>query len=234
MLCFTPMYTIDPITMDVFLTCVPLFASLCKALWGCSTGRAIGMRGTGQSALIHGWLLWMQLPMLWSAWKNQKRSSPGGTDVPEGERNGSLLEELQDLLGNLVILLLFRYIELTQQVLGLLCFHIQTSASIPELSKSKIKKTIPVKLSNLIFPGICLLPTLSQQHSPSCSLWLLPIVVSAISPQCLNSLPHPYIICCASDSLYCGCLWVTRVPTGWLAGWTKRVREMLSVGGSFF
>lgn len=60
--------------------------------------------------------------------------------MPEGEKNGSLLEELQVLVGNLVILLLFLSTELTQQVPGLLCFHIQTSASIPELSKSKSKE----------------------------------------------------------------------------------------------
>lgn len=127
------------------------FVSLCKALWGCSIGGTIGMQGTGWPALTRGWLLWMQFPMLWSAWKKQKRFSPGGTAVPEGERNGSLLEELQVLMGNLVILLLFLYIELTQQVPGLLCFHIQTSTSIPELSKSKNKENNPCEIVESYF-----------------------------------------------------------------------------------
>lgn len=58
----------------------------------------------------------------------------------------------------------------TQQVPGLSCFASKALQGSLSCQNQKIKKRIPAKFLNLIFPRICLLPVLSLQHSPSRSL----------------------------------------------------------------
>lgn len=96
--------------------------------------------------------------------------------MPAGGRNGLLLEEAQVLLGNLVILLLFLKVHLTQQVPGLLCFPIPFPLQVSQNCQNQQgKKTIPVKLLNLLFPGVCLVLRLERPvRAPAYGHELLP------------------------------------------------------------
>lgn len=168
--------------------------------------------------MLPGWLLRMQLAVLWGTWRGQ-HIPPGGTVVPEGDRNGSLLQELGILMGNLVVLLLYLY-------------RVNSAGPCFMVSYTNLCKSLNCQNTNIVGKNPCeIVESLPQQHSLSCSLWLLPILVSTVSLQCLNSLPHSYIICCASNSLYCGCLWIINTPAGRLAGQTEgRERSSVQVG----
>lgn len=166
------------------------------------------MQEVGWPAVLPGWLLRMQLAVLWGTCRGQ-HIPPGGTVVPEGDRNGSLLQELGILMGNLVVLLLYLY-------------RVNSAGPCFMVSYTNLCKSLNCQNTNIVGKNPCeIVESLPQQHSLSCSLWLLPILVSTVSLQCLNSLPHSYIICCASNSLYCGCLWIINTPAGRLAGQTE-------------
>lgn len=140
--------------------------------------------------------------------------------MPEGERNGSLLEELQLLMGNLVILLLFLYIELTQQVPGLLYVHIQTSASIPELPKPKNKENNPCEIVESYFSR-----DLSSAYPIAAAFSIMFPV--APSHSCLHNFPAvPELPPTALRHLLCKRQPVSGLPSNyayanWLAGWSS-------------
>lgn len=189
------------------------------------------MQEVGWPALLPGWVLRMQLAVLWGTWRGQ-HIPPGCTDVPEGDRNGSLLQELGILMGNLVVLLLSLY-------------RVNSAGPCFMFSYTNLCKSLNCQNTNVVGKNPCEIveSCFSKDLSSSYSTTAASSIMFPVTPShtCLHSfsavpeLPPTllYHLLCKQQPV----LWLSLnyTYTSWSAGRpNRRGREKFSAGGSVF